>query len=96
MSSKFQPLTDFLASAPAGDVTLSFSQIESIVGPLPKSARDYDAYWNESPTHTITHAWLRAGFVRKSVSRAAGVLKLKKAATEAAALRKRHGVSVAD
>lgn len=93
MSSKFQPLTDFLQVNPSSKVTLSFAQIEGLVGALPKSAHDYDAYWQASPTHTITHAWLRAGFVLVSVSRAAGVLKLKRSPAEAAALRKRHQVT---
>ena len=92
MATKFQPLTDFLYACNEPVVTLSFSKIEAMVGPLPKSARDYDAYWNEAPTHTITHAWLRSGYVKSSISRTAGVLKLRKVPTEAASLRNRHHV----
>jgi hypothetical protein len=93
MATKFDPLTIFLKSHAEHAVTLSFAKIEDLVGPLPKSARDYDPYWNESPTHTITHAWLRACYVRESVSRSAGILKLRKAPTEAARIRKWLGVA---
>ena len=93
MATKFQPLTDFLAASSAQSITLSFAQIESLVGALPKSAHDYDAYWEPSPTHTITHAYLRAGYVKVSVSRAAKVLKLRRDSSEAAVVRRRHGVS---
>jgi hypothetical protein len=92
MPSRFQPLTEHLHGRSEPVVTLSFTLIETLVGPLPKSARDYDAYWSETATHTITHAWLRAGFVRQGVNRAAGTLKLRRAPIEAARLRARHRV----
>ncbi len=95
MSTKFQPLTDFLAAKPGGLLTLTFAQIERLVGPLPPSARIHDPYWNETANHSITHAWLRAGYVKVDVSRAAEVLKLKKAPNEAAAIRSRHRIAEA-
>jgi len=95
MATKFQPLTDFLATKRGGLLALSFAEIERLVGPLPPSARNYDTYWNEAATHAITHSWLRAGYVRVDVSRGpgtGGVLKLKKAPNEARALRARHRI----
>jgi len=36
---KYQPLADYLAAHPADEVTLTFAQIEAILGaPLPSSA----------------------------------------------------------
>ena len=93
MRTKFQPLTDHLAASSERVVTLSFTQLEALVGTLPMSARAYDPYWNESATHSITHAWLRAGFVRESVSRSAGILRLRKAPLEAARIRSRLGIA---
>lgn len=93
MATKFQPLTDFLRSCDEGMISLSFGQIEGLVGSkLPKSAHDYDAYWEPARSHSIAHAYLRAGYVKVSVSRTAGVLKLRRAPSEAAAILKRHGV----
>ena len=93
MPTKFQPLTDLLISKTRGGLlTLSFAEIERLVGPLAPSARSYDTYWTEAKNHAITHSWLRAGYVKVDVSCTAGVLKLKKAPNEAAAIRARHRI----
>ena len=95
MPTKFQPLTDVLTSKRGGLLTLSFAEIERLVGPLAPSARAYDTYWSEAANHAITHAWLRAGYVKVDVSRAAEFLKLKKAPNQAAAIRARHRIAEA-
>ena len=63
--SKYDPLREFLKASGAARVTLSFSQIEAIIGAsLPMSARTYQAWWaNQSGSgHGQCHAWLDAGF----------------------------------
>lgn len=56
-----------LQAAKEPSLVLSFEDIEELIRqPLPKSARDYDAWWsNEDPdktTHTQSKAWTTAGF----------------------------------
>ena len=47
MSGRYAGLIDFLLRQEASEVTLSFAEIESMVGtPLPASARRYQAYWS--------------------------------------------------
>lgn len=88
-TTKFQPLTDHLDALEADAVTLNFAEIEALVGKLPQSAHDYDAYWNPAETHTITHAFLRAGFVKEGVSRQSQQLRLRRNPKEAAATLQR-------
>ena len=42
---------------------MSYDDIEKTIGfKLPKSAYQYNAYWRESKTHTITRAWIENGW----------------------------------
>lgn len=65
---KYRPLETHLRELPAStrDVTLSFEQLEAILGDrLPPSAFDHRAWWgNERPGHhhVHAHAWWNAGF----------------------------------
>lgn len=44
-------------------VILTYDDIEKIIGfKLPKSAYEYNAYWRESKTHTITRSWIENGW----------------------------------
>ena len=60
---KYQPLVDYL-SAHRGDVcSLSFLDIERIIGcALPASARKHPSWWGNDRTHTQARAWMQAGF----------------------------------
>jgi len=63
--SKYQPLLQYLVKSDKGLITLSFAQIEEILGaPLPPSAHRYPAWWgNEaSRTRTQSNAWMDAGY----------------------------------
>ena len=61
---KFAPITDYLKSSTASEITLTFSQIEKIIGnPLCRSARMYSAYWHPSKTHMLPLAWEDAGYL---------------------------------
>ena len=91
MASRFDPITTLLRSTGEDTVILTFAEIEGLVGPLCKSATQWDPYWHESKTHTITHSWLRAGYVLDKVSRAARKVTLRRHPTEAASLPPRYG-----
>lgn len=60
---KYTPLTEFLAARRGRRITMSFSEIEQVVGaPLPNSKR-IRAWWsNNSDNNVMTVAWLAAGF----------------------------------
>ena len=61
--SKFNPLTAYLMNSGLDELTLSFKQIESILGfPLCPSARKYITYWHPTETHMLPKAWLEAGY----------------------------------
>lgn len=60
---KFQALQDYLLICEKDEVELTFEQIEDVLGfKLSDSAYKYDQYWRNSPTHTITLAWEKAGY----------------------------------
>ncbi|THD45039.1 MAG: hypothetical protein E7774_08795 [Bradyrhizobium sp.] len=63
-SSKYQPLTQHLRTQRANSVTMSFSEIERVLGAkLPPSASSHRAWWSNNPTNNVmTKAWLEAGF----------------------------------
>lgn len=68
MASKYDRLADHLATY--GDVdaiTLTFAEVEAVVGPLPKEALHKSAWWGTTAGgryhdgYSLT--WLRAGYV---------------------------------
>jgi hypothetical protein len=60
---KFGALKQYLVSSGKSDITLSFAEIESIIGTaLCKSAYTYSAYWQPSPTHKMPNTILAAGY----------------------------------
>lgn len=61
----YEPLRSYLMGLEAQKKTLSFKQIEAILGqPLPRSAYNYQAWWaNEiEPAQPQKLAWSAAGF----------------------------------
>lgn len=69
--SKYKPLSDHLAQAKADRWTASFAELEEVLGfPLPKSARDQNAWWlgGEKPHHS---AWTEPGWRVLDLDRAA-------------------------
>jgi hypothetical protein len=69
MSSKYDPLYDYLKCLPADmrDKTLTFAALEEILGfMLPNSAYKYQAWWSnpssENDRHVHARAWLVAGW----------------------------------
>lgn len=60
---KFDALKKYLQETNQDVATLSFSEIEEIIGTkLCKSAYNYSAYWHPSPTHTLPNTILDAGY----------------------------------
>jgi hypothetical protein len=48
--SKYQPLADWLAAQPGDSVTLTFAQIQAILGQqLPVTARQISSWWTGGP-----------------------------------------------
>ena len=62
--SKYAPLFDYLQRAPQDEITLSFSEIETLLGaPLPPSAREQRGWWgNRSGGSPHAAAWMHAGY----------------------------------
>jgi hypothetical protein len=71
---KYEALELHLRTVPATtrEVTLSFSEIERILGaPLPASAKSHRAWWGnqkDTKNRPQVHAWLSAGFVVDAVN----------------------------
>lgn len=67
---KYSALSQHLSALAANSASLTFSEIEEIIGDkLPSSAFKHHAWWaNESDgTHTWAHLWQAAGWLRDSV-----------------------------
>lgn len=66
--SLYEPLTQFLESSHIGRVSLTFAEIEQILGrPLPASSRKHQAWWANTPSHSHAEAWMRPGWKTVSV-----------------------------
>lgn len=61
--SKYDPLCDYLLECKTDKVTLTFSEIEKIIGSsLPPSAYKYREWWANDASHTqAANGWLVAG-----------------------------------
>lgn len=64
VSSKYRGLTEYLLSSNETKVTLSYSQIEEILGfNLPNTARKFkQAYWANTETHSYASSWMAVGY----------------------------------
>ena len=64
MASKYEPLLRQLEAAPADEpVSLTFTELDELVGGLPPSAREHRPWWANTITHNRSQpkAWLGAG-----------------------------------
>lgn len=63
---KYDPLREYLLKSKGNELTLTFKQIESIIGSSlsgPKrSAYSYRPWWGNDKTHVQARAWLDAGW----------------------------------
>lgn len=64
VSAKYRGLAEYLLSANEMRVTLSYSQIEEILGfPLPDTARKFkQSYWANTETHSYASSWMAVGY----------------------------------
>ena len=61
--SRYEPLTRFLEGTRAGEIRLTFQDIERILDrPLPASARHHQAWWSNTETHSHADSWMRTGW----------------------------------
>lgn len=62
-SKKYRKLTQLLTESQGNPVSLTFAQIEDIVGfSLPASAKEHRAFWANTTTHSIALSWLSVGY----------------------------------
>ncbi len=84
---KYDPLKRYLEAAREPSVSLSFEQIEQILGSaLPASARKHPAWWSNSPAgHVNAQAWLDVGYFSEQLDLAHERLVFARRPVEAAA-----------
>ena len=62
MSRKYDALREFLATTRRDPVSMSFEEIDGLVGGLPDSAYKYREWWANSPSHVgARDGWISAG-----------------------------------
>ena len=66
---KYQQLTKWLSECYDTEVTMSFTEIEDILGfKLPNSAYIHRAWWSNTMTHPQGIAWMEAGYITSDCS----------------------------
>ena len=85
---KYDRLTRYLSGLSDGEVSMSFEEIERVLGvPLPAS-KQYPAWWSNNPSNNVmTKAWLEAGFRTERVDIGGEKLVFRRARQEAGAGR---------
>ena len=80
--SKYAPLADHLRDSGQESVTMTFADIEQVIGAkLPQSAFSHRAWWSNNPSNSvITNSWLKAGYKTENVDMAGKKLVFVKAA----------------
>jgi hypothetical protein len=62
-ASKYDPLRRYLAERGGRPITLTFAQIDQLVGALPPSARLHQLWWrNDDPSHSHCRSWNDVGY----------------------------------
>ena len=60
---KYRPLERYLSEQREESCTLTFSEIEGLIGaPLPASAKAHPPWWGNDRTHVQARSWMRAGW----------------------------------
>lgn len=66
---KFTNLYRYFSDLDVGEVSLTFKQLESILGEkLSKSAYQYQAYWYDSKTHMLPKCWVENNYKMTSLN----------------------------
>ncbi len=78
MTSKYDRLADHLAASGAATITLTFAEVEAVVGPLPATARHNPSWWGATPAgrylHPYTLTWRQAGYIAVTLDFIAGAV----------------------
>jgi hypothetical protein len=82
MVGPFAALYERLCATDAVELTLTFAEIERLVGALPRGARVRRQWWTNNPLTPQARAWLYAGWKVMSRDLAAGVVHLRRVAGE--------------
>ena len=80
---KYEPLAEFLKAQDADSVTTSFQRVEKELGfPLPKSAREYRAWWSnqKGPGHSQKEGWQAVGWETREVDLAREIVRFERIA----------------
>jgi len=80
MASIYQPLGAYLAGQPGPTRTLTFGEVEAILGrPLPAVARTGRRWWTNNPGFSqADYGWLAAGWQVDSMDRGGQVVTFRK------------------
>ena len=62
VTKKYLPLTDYLEQLEIRQITMSFDHLGKLVGGLPNSAYQYQAWWQNKRGHSQALGWTLAGF----------------------------------
>lgn len=88
---KYHKLEDYLIQSENSVLTLSFSEIEKILGfDLPLSAYKHQALWSNSKSHPIALAWLNAGYYTEQLSLKGQTIMFKRADTKSAKIKQSY------
>ncbi len=81
--SKYQPLLEYLQRSDRPEITLTFPEIETLMGEtLPESARNQKRWWgNRSKGALQASAWMNAGYVVEEVDLAKECVTFRKPAS---------------
>lgn len=63
---KYGPLRQYLTSMNGDNISMSFSQLEQLVGKLPKSAYLHPAWWANHEGNTQAKSWMEARFLAEA------------------------------
>ncbi len=89
---KYSPLKDFLAKQGRELVSMSFDEIEGVLGESLPASKQYPAWWSNNPDNNVmTKEWIAAGYQTESVDIAGEKLvfrKVKKPSSPASAIAK--------
>ena len=81
---KYDPLKAELARRGSPRITMTFAEIEALVGGLPRSAYDHQAWWANhlGPANVQARAWMGAGYRVESFNTTTGLVVFSAAAGE--------------
>ncbi|MDQ2652833.1 MAG: hypothetical protein M3Z20_07280 [Chloroflexota bacterium] len=75
MAGKYEPLAEHLESQVANEITMSFADVEALVGKLPQSAHEHRAWWANSTSQVeAKDGWLSVAWEVGDVDQAKGVV----------------------